>query len=161
MIWFFLSSYALIIRFFTNLMSSMFIMSQILCAIDWSTKTYSVISIFIIVIDENFLIKQSINTEFSSNKSFFIRKDNIVNSFVFVAFSTKINLFSNFLSSSYLSQRFLIFWVLSNLCWSDLIRHNWNIYYFSWAVLWSNQNWEFWSSLKIEKSKYEIDLNFK
>ncbi len=75
MTWFFLSSYVLIIRLFINLMSSMFITSHIFCAIDSSTKTYFVTSIFIIVIKKCFFIKQFINIEFSSNKSFFIKKN--------------------------------------------------------------------------------------
>jgi hypothetical protein len=78
--------------------------------------------VFIIVIVRIlFFNTQFINTSVSSNKSFFIKNDEMIKSFVFVTSLTKITLFSISLyhfSRSF--RQFWVFWVLNNLC--EMIR---------------------------------------
>jgi hypothetical protein len=72
-----------------------------------------------------FFSTQFINTNVSSNKSFFIKNDEMINFFVFVAFLTKITLFSiSLYHSSRSSRQFWIFWVSCNRDWNDSIRRN-------------------------------------
>ncbi len=129
MIWFFRSSYAFINLFFINCTSSILKISHSDCAIDSSINAYFVTSMFIIVIVKIlFLNTQFINTDASSNKSFFIKNDEMIKFFVFVTFLTKIILFSIFLYHlSRSSRQFWIFWILNNRDWDDLIRRNWSI----------------------------------
>jgi hypothetical protein len=83
-------------------------------------------SMFIIAIMKIlFFNTQFINTNVSSNKSFFIKNDEMIKSFVFVASLTKIILFSISLyhfSRSF--RQFWIFWILNNRDWNDQIRCN-------------------------------------
>ncbi len=80
--------------------------------IDSLTNVYSITSMFIIInVKILFFNTQFINANVSSNKSFFIKNDEIVNFFVFVAFLTKIILFSNSLCFLIFSRSFQQFWI--------------------------------------------------
>jgi hypothetical protein len=68
---------------------------------------------------------QFINTDISSNKSFFIKNDEMIKFFVFVASLTKTILFSIFLYHfSRSSRQFWIFWISNSRDWDDSIRRN-------------------------------------
>ncbi len=112
--------------FFISWTDSIFKISHSDCAIDSSTNAYSMTSMFIIAIMKIlFFNTQFINTNVSSNKSFFIKNDEMIKSFVFVASLTKIILFSISLyhfSRSF--RQFWIFWILNNRDWNDQIRCN-------------------------------------
>jgi hypothetical protein len=96
-IWSFWSSYVFINRFFINWTDLIFKASQNDCAIDSSTNVYLIALIFIIVIVRIlFFNTQFIKTDISSNKSFFIKNDEMIKFFVFVTSLTKIIFFRFF-----------------------------------------------------------------
>ncbi len=126
MTWSFRSSSALTNLFFNNWIDSIFRVSQSDCATDSSMNAYSVTSMSIIAMMRILSLNtQFINTDISSNKSFFIKNDEMIKFFVFVASLTKTILFSIFLYHfSRSSRQFWIFWISNSRDWDDSIRRN-------------------------------------